>query len=156
MWCGWEICRKPRNYKTASFITGPAFGQAPCVLTADRALSTLDNEQLTLDLHIRTVALPRRSRYGTLGRLGHPGAQSPPDQPISGHSVGQVTAQQAARAITEAARLHFLQNRLSSRILRRKLARFAVSQRTERAPANPNSGDLQVANYREQTTGNKW
>lgn len=70
MWCGWEICRKPRNYKTASFITGPAFGQAPCVLTADRALSTLDNEQLTLDLHIRTVALPRRSRYGTLGGWG--------------------------------------------------------------------------------------
>ncbi len=36
-----------------------AFARAPAVLTADRAFSTLDNEQLARDLHIRTVAVPR-------------------------------------------------------------------------------------------------
>jgi transposase, IS5 family len=37
-----------------------SFARAPAVLTADRAFSTLDNEQLARDLHIRSVALPRQ------------------------------------------------------------------------------------------------
>jgi IS5 family transposase len=36
------------------------FEHPPQVLTADRAFSTLDNEQLARDLHIRSVALPRQ------------------------------------------------------------------------------------------------
>jgi IS5 family transposase len=36
-----------------------SFARAPAVLTADRAFSTLDNEQLARDFHIRSVALPR-------------------------------------------------------------------------------------------------
>ncbi len=36
------------------------FDHAPGVLTADRAFSTMDNEQLAHDLHIRSVALPRQ------------------------------------------------------------------------------------------------
>jgi len=35
------------------------FGQAPSLLTADRAFFTLDNERAAHDLHIRSVALPR-------------------------------------------------------------------------------------------------
>jgi IS5 family transposase len=35
------------------------FARAPAVLIADTAFSTLENEQLTRDLHIRTIALPR-------------------------------------------------------------------------------------------------
>jgi IS5 family transposase len=37
-----------------------AFEHPPHVLTADRAFSTVDNEQLARDLHIRSVALPRQ------------------------------------------------------------------------------------------------
>src|SRR5579859_126245 len=37
-----------------------SFARVPAVLTADRALSTLDNEQLARELHIRSVALPRQ------------------------------------------------------------------------------------------------
>ena len=36
------------------------FGQAPGVLTADRAFFTLDNDQLAHDLRIRSIALPRQ------------------------------------------------------------------------------------------------
>lgn len=37
-----------------------SFARAPEVLTADRGFSTLENEQLAHDLHIRSVALPRQ------------------------------------------------------------------------------------------------
>jgi len=37
-----------------------SFARVPAVLTADRAFSTLDNEQLARELHIRSVALPRQ------------------------------------------------------------------------------------------------
>ncbi|TME96153.1 MAG: ISNCY family transposase [Chloroflexi bacterium] len=37
-----------------------SFARAPAVLTADRAFSTLENEQLARDVHIRSVAVPRQ------------------------------------------------------------------------------------------------
>jgi transposase-like protein DUF772 len=43
-------------------------------------------------IRARPLPISRRSRYGTMGWLGSPGAQPPPDQPVGGRRVGGVMA----------------------------------------------------------------